>query len=284
MRLKIILFLPPVLLVACIVVVLVNTSGFKKKVGADVVALLANSRPADTSVVTEADLVKFPSPIQRYLKYSGVVGKPRVNSVRLRQKGFFRSKPDQSWMPFEAEQYYTVNPPGFVWFARMKAFPLVTIQVRDMYAGGKGNMLGQMMGTITVVEASDSKELNQGAMVRFLSEMIWFPTAWLSDYLSWEEIDSSSARVTMQYGGVSASAILHINEVGEYVNLEASRYMTSGDIRSFERWSTPTMGYGEFHGLRIPARGQAVWNLKSGDFPYIQVEVESVQYDRLLFY
>ena len=140
-------------------------------------------------------------------------------------------------------------------------------------------MLGQMMGTITVVEASDSKELNQGAMVRFLSEMIWFPTAWLSDYLSWEEIDSSSARVTMQYGGVSASAILHINEAGEYVNLEASRYMTSGDTMSLEQWSTPTMGCSEFNGLRIPTKGPAVWNLKSGDFPYIQVEIVSVEYD-----
>ena len=279
MRFKIILFLPILLLVVCIAVAIVGTLSFNEKVEAEVSALYGKGRSADTLAITERELTGLPSPIQRYLRHSGVVGKPRIQTVRLRQKGIFRSTPDQAWMPFEAEQYYTVNPPGFVWFAHVQMFPLVTIDVRDMYAGGKGNMIGKMMSTITVVEGGDSPELNQGAMLRYLGEIVWFPTAWLSDYLSWEPIDSYSAKVTMRDGGMSASGILHVNESGQYVNFEAERFMGTGGVYSLERWSAPMERYGEFNGIRIPTKGPAVWNLKSGDFPYIRVEIESVEYN-----
>ncbi|UCH09319.1 MAG: hypothetical protein JSU61_08750, partial [Fidelibacterota bacterium] len=41
-------------------------------------------------LVTEADLDGLPEPVQRYLRYTGVVGKERIRVVRLKQRGQMR--------------------------------------------------------------------------------------------------------------------------------------------------------------------------------------------------
>ena len=64
--------------------------------------------------VSEEMLADLPAPVQRYLDYTGVVGKPWVNTVTLKQTGRFRQGLDRPWMPMVAEQSYTTNPPGFV--------------------------------------------------------------------------------------------------------------------------------------------------------------------------
>ena len=45
------------------------------------------------------------------------------------------------------------------------------------------------------------KEIDQGALLRYLGEIVWVPSAALSDYITWEEMDSTTARATMSYEG-----------------------------------------------------------------------------------
>jgi hypothetical protein len=37
--------------------------------------------------------------------------------------------------------------------------------------------------------------------------------------------------------------------------------------------------YGEFAGLKLPVRGQAVWNLPSGDLTYAELEITQIEYN-----
>jgi hypothetical protein len=41
-------------------------------------------------LVTANVLADLPEPVQRYMTYTGVVGKPWIDTVRLRQRGKFR--------------------------------------------------------------------------------------------------------------------------------------------------------------------------------------------------
>ena len=52
-----------------------------------------------------------------------------------------------------------------------------------------------------------------------------------------------------------------------------------GKRYDLETWSTPFTGYGEFEGLRLPIRGQGVWNLKEGDLVYVELEITEMKYD-----
>jgi len=87
-----------------------------------------------------------------------------------------------------------------------------------MYYQGKGNMLIKIPPFVTIADAR-GKEIDQGTLVRYLNEVMWFPCAYLNDYVKWESIDSTSAKATIIYGGVTASAILYFDDEGSLSTL-----------------------------------------------------------------
>ena len=262
-------------MLAVIVMLTGTVSGqrFKREV-VDLFAMIEDTAP---EVVTEADLANLPSPVQRYLRYTGVVGMERIRAVRLRQQGFMRIKEGGPWLPLKAVQYYTTDPPAFLWRGSVKPMPLLWVTARDRYRGGRGNMVIRLLGLFKIADAR-APELDQGTLLRYLNEGMWFPTVYLEDYIRWEAIDSVSARATMSFGGVTASAVLHIDELGQLTNFVAERYMEEKGEYRLETWSTPIDEYAELNGIMIPISGRAVWHLESGDFPYIQVDITDIEY------
>ena len=231
-------------------------------------------------VVTPEMLEGLPAPVQRYLRYSGVVGKPMVTTVRLRQRGRIRQDEQSPWMPFEAEEYYTVSPPAFIWQAGARVAGLPLMRIRDSYVDGAGRMLITAGGLVTVGDMQGA-EMDQGSMMRYLNEMMWFPAAFLSDYITWEPIDEHSARVIMTDHGRRISAVMTFDEEGRMTNFTGERYRDRGDGTSEPvLWSTPVREYGTFAGVRVPVGGNGVWHLESGDLTYIQIEIVEVAYDR----
>ncbi len=85
---------------------------FRRMVDGEVAELFAASAIKDPVIVNEAMLAELPVPVQRYLRYSGVVGKSIPHTVRLQQQGRFRTDIDQPWMEIRADEYYTVDDPG----------------------------------------------------------------------------------------------------------------------------------------------------------------------------
>jgi len=259
--------------------IIIGSITFKRKVDGEVKKLLEQSKDLKPKVVTEEDIRGLPEPVQRYLRYTQAVGKEKTRTVRLKQKGTLRQREGQNWMPFEAEQYYTTEPPGFIWYATAKSGPL-WVKARDMFYEGKGSMSVKLLSLLKVVDAS-GPEMNQGALVRYLNEAMWFPTAYLSDYIRWEPLDFTSAKATVSVKGVTASATLYFNENGELTNFVAERYKEEGGKFSLRTWSTPIQGCREINGIRIPYRGYAAWNLSSGEFKYIELEITDIEYNNL---
>ena len=228
-------------------------------------------------LVTEADLVGLPEPVQRWLRWSNVVGTAYPVTVRLRQEGEFRMGQDRGWMPFTAQEYYTIDPPGYVWKVTFRLAPLVTVSGRDRCAGGQASILMRLLSLIAVAN-DHSPGLDQGAMLRFLNETMWFPAGVLSAYITWESRDAASAVATMRYGGVSASATFIFDEQGRLTNMTAERFDNAK--KAMLPWSTPISDYGEFAGIRVPVQGAGVWRYEQGEFPYIRLRVTDLEYNR----
>lgn len=257
----------------------VGKKTFTNKVHREVTEMFEQVSPVNPDIVTEAEVAGLPEPVQRWLRFSGVIGNERILSVRLRQQGEFRMSPDGRWMPFEAEQYYTTEVPAFIWYTTMKPVPFFSITGRDKYRQGWGNMLIKLLSIVPVVDAT-GEELDQGTLVRYLNEMMWFPSAALNEYIRWEAIDNTSARAVMEYKGVSGSAVFYVNRKGEITNMVADRYREVGGRFELTPWSTPIEGYREFNEIRMPYKGEGVWKLDSGDFAYIRLEVTNIEYNR----
>ena len=228
--------------------------------------------------VTAEHLNSLPEPIQRYMRFSNVLDKPWIHSVRLTQSGRFRTAVDRPWMSMHAVQTYTTQPPTFRWDARFKLFGLPLLRALDQYESGHGHMFGKLAGIFPLFDAR-GEELDQGAMLRYLSEMIWFPTAFLGENISWQAVDDQSVNVTFSDYGKSVTAQLFIDEVGRLTNITAMRYREAGGDFTLDPWSTPITRYGEMAGLNLPIGGQAVWNLPSGDLTYVDLEITDIIYD-----
>jgi hypothetical protein len=233
----------------------------------------------DAKTITEEDIRPLPEAMQRYLKYAQVIGKKEINCVRLKQKGYIRMNEKQKWMPFEAEQYFSADEPSFIWYAKVKMFPLISIKARDKYFSGHGNMFIKLLGIKTIADAK-GPEIDQSSLERYLNEMPWFPTAFLRDYVKYEEIDSNSVKITVEDSGLKVFGIFYIDDIGRITHAVVDgRYMTVGDEYIKEKWTTPYTEYREMSGFRIPTKGEATWNLKTGDFTYVKLELTDVEYD-----
>lgn len=229
---------------------------------------------ATSSLVAASDLEGLPASVQKWLQRANIVGKPRISTVYLKQKGVIRTREDQPWMPFEAVQYYVIDEPAYIWSARVKAASLIWLVGRDRYLDGKGNMLIKLLGLKTVADGK-GKEIDQGTLLRFLSEIMWFPSAALSEYIRWEPVDGSSARAIMSYKGTTASGIFFFDKEGDVTRFTAQRYQANDDGYSLQNWSGSVLDadYRECSGLRIPAKAEGTWHLETGDFSYFRGEI-----------
>lgn len=245
----------------------------------DVAELFRLQNPdARSDVVQESDLDRLPEPVRKYLLFTQIVGKPRVQTVRLKQNGRFRMNEKQGWMNLQAEEYFTIDPPGFVWYGRLNPFPLIKFEGLDRFYSGEGHFLIKLMNWITVVD-SRGPELNASELLRYLSEIIWFPTAFLCDYITWEPLTDKSARATIQVGDTATSADLYFDDQDRLVNLQADRHRAVDNGYELARWSTPIETYGEMNGIFIPIQAQAVWNLDWGDLDYFDGGITEIEYD-----
>jgi hypothetical protein len=186
-----------------------------------------------------------------------------------------RTDSSGNWVPFDAEQYFTIDPPGFVWNAHIHTRKFIDIVGRDKYENGKGNMLIKAASLITIANSS-GKEIDQGTLIRYMAEMMWFPHAAVRDYLDWKEIDSTHARATMSYGGITASGVYTFNEEGFPIGFEAQRYRDLNGKYTKETWSVAITDYTYFNGVAIGNKSEVTWKLKEGDFTWLKLEVTDI--------
>jgi len=228
-------------------------------------------------IVTPEMLAGLPAPAQRYMSFSGVVGRPLVKRVMVKQTGRIRLGPEKRWMQFRATESYSVDPPSFIWDARVGYGRLPLLAVRDSYVDGKGAVCVRLANLFQLLKAA-GPQMDHSSAVRFLSEVVWFPSALLGKNFTWTAIDNTSAEVCFTAYGRSVSGRLHFAADGRPTNFVSSRYKDVHDAEPL-LWSTPSTAFGSFCGLTLPSRGQAIWHLNSGDFTYIDVQVQEIRYD-----
>ena len=262
-----------ILNIAMLIVVIVSAAAmqFGRKVAeeADSIKAFAGT---DEIIITEETASQLPVNVERWMRRSNVIGRKTPNVIRVIQHGSMRTKAGGKWMPFEAVQYFSIDPPAFIWSAKIRAARLFTIAGRDKFQDGKGNMLIKPLYMFTAAD-SRGEEINQGTLLRYMAEMAWFPQAAGSKYLRWEFIDDHHARVIMSYGGTTASGVYRFNDDGTFAGFEALRYGDFEGTYRMEKWSVATTGYRSFNGILIGNKNEVSWKLKEGDFTWLKLEI-----------
>ncbi|NMC42135.1 MAG: hypothetical protein GYA43_13355 [Bacteroidales bacterium] len=237
------------------------------------------SRISEGKIITESDISRLPEPVRRWLNNSGVTGKPFISVAKSIQKAEMKMKPGQKeWMQASAVQYSFVDVPSFIWIADVRMNSLLRFSGRDRFADGKGEMLIKLNSLITVVHEQGEK-LNEGALQRYLGEMIWFPSLALSEYITWQQVDDRTASATMSYKGTTGSGTFIFDDNGDFVKFSALRYMgNKPDSKRYE-WVIMVEGYKTFEGIKVPSKMTATWKLEEGDWTWLKLEIADIRYN-----
>jgi len=259
--------------------ILVGRLRFRSRVTVEIRTLFSKASASVGPVQLKARWDALPEPVRRYLRCAIIKDAPAIRTARMKHGGWFRTKPDQRWLPIEGEQYFTAAKPGFVWNASVRPAPLVWIEARDHLLSGHGNMLVKLLSLSRIADAS-GPEIDQGASLRWLAECAWFPYAFVGDQILWEEIDAHSARATLLHEGLPVSAVFEIDDDGKLIFMHANRYREVGRGRSIlNQWTGRCSDYREFNGFRVPTSVEVAWELESGRFTYARFQVNVLEYN-----
>ncbi|MCF8304297.1 MAG: hypothetical protein K9I94_13555 [Bacteroidales bacterium] len=270
----------PNALILLLAIIAFSDWNFNRQVSREVRAMFAKAKQDKDRRITKEMIAGLPAPVQRWLEQSGIIGKQAIHTVRLKQHAWMKMKPGQEkWSEAKAAQYFTVQPPAFLWAVRMQMMPGLHIAGRDKFEQGKGAMLIKLLALFPVVNACNNQKIDTGTLQRFLGEIVWFPSAALSPYISWEQKDDRSAVATMTYEGTTGEGTFYFDENGLLDRFEALRYRGGEETAELKPWIIKVHRHDTFHGITIPVEMEAIWRLEE-DWTWLRLRITGIEYNK----
>jgi hypothetical protein len=247
------------------------------------VNLTNGQREIQPKVYDPKEIVGLPEPVQRYFKAVLQDGQAIITKVELSQEGqFHMNETEDKWHKFTATQLVTTQRLGFDWDAKIEMVPFVNVFVHDTYLLGEGNLQASILGLFTVAKMHNTPELNQGELLRFFAEAVWYPTSLLpSQGVVWEVIDQHSSRATLTDGETTASVVFQFDAEGLITSMraEARCYRVVGDKSMFMPWVGNFREYSVRNGMQIPLEGEVGWEHPEGLRLYFKGEITKISYE-----
>ena len=230
----------------------------------------------DACVVSESDLTPLPESVRRYLRFMGVVGRPRDVSLRAHFRGRFRLKPGP-FMNCEAWQFSARGDVARIFFLRMRYAGVLPLLARDTYRDGHGRMLGKIADLFTIVDGTGA-ELDTGELVTYLNDAILMaPSLVLGPETTWSAAGDDRFDVAFTDQGRTVRARVTIGADGAPKDFSTTDRYYQADFKSpmqQTRWSTPIDAMQIVQGRSVVQKASAVWHLESGPFSYAELELD----------
>jgi len=239
---------------------------------------------ADTKkkLVELEKLKDLPEPV---LKYFNLVLKNKcdvINTAYISQEGKFKmDENSDKFFNTEAQQFFSNKPRAFTWHAKIYIDPGIYINVFDSYVDSRAALKAKFLSLYTLVDEKDKKELNEGALQRYLAEALWYPTALLPcESLKWSAIDSNTALATISDADTNTSLEFRFNDKGEITSIYTpKRYREKDGTYIATPWLCEVSNYIDKDGYLIPEKGKVSWILDKNKFTYYELKIKDVKYN-----
>lgn len=230
--------------------------------------------------LTEKDIAHLPDPVQKYLRYSGALGKPQVQNFHAVISGKFKLQENSRRLNIHAEQYNFYDQPSRFFYISSRLFG-IPIAGLHMYSGSAATFQIKLASLIPVVNAY-GEIMTKGETVTLFNDMCALaPATLIAKSIQWETIDPLTVRATFTNQGYTISALLYFNQAGELMNFVSDdRYQqVKGNTFANFRWSTPMRDYQEFNGHKLFSNGEVIWHMPDHEFVYAQFHLSSLAYN-----
>lgn len=253
---------------------------FKGNFRSDYKSLINESAATSNEILSEEDMTHLPDAVKKYLRYTGSVGKPKVENFKVCFKGKIRKNNETGWMPLVSEQYNFMETPTRLFFmdAVMKQLPVAGYHC---YKNGDAFMDIRLLSMIKVQYQTGS-EMSIAETVTFFNDMCCMAPATLIDKrIKWITTEGNAIQAEFTTNNITISATLYFNDKGELINfISNDRYAQQDDGGMKQlRWSTPLKNYKEINGYKLAGSAETVYNYPEGDLVYGIFNLTEVEYN-----
>jgi hypothetical protein len=229
-------------------------------------------------VYSEKDFEKLPLQLHLFFKNAGFIGKPKGSNLQIiYDKAHIKIDAKSKWTKINCDHLLFSNPHVRIVYLKGHLLGFIPFEGRDKYKAGRGNMLGKVAKLIKIFDVLD-KEMNQSALVTFLSEILFIPSACLSDNITWQPIDNNSVKATLLDSGLTGTGIFHFNDAGQF-NKFTTDDRFEGKIS--RPWILKFEDYKNFNGYYLPTKGIATWKYPDFEFDYFIAQLKDYKYNIL---
>ena len=126
------------LIIVLILIAYWGNQSFESKFIRDVKKNLEANSTLNQDLLTENDILQLPPTVQKYLRYYGVINKPKPENVHIDFEGEKREK-GENWFPFKSIQHNFTREPSRLFFMKARMFGL-TVPGYHNYEKGKAGI------------------------------------------------------------------------------------------------------------------------------------------------
>lgn len=245
----------------------------------------ARDRLSQLATPPQADaarLARLPPMVRRYLQLALPYPMPPLRLAHVEMSGSLRSRSGASWHKFTAQQVWSLSPPGFVWTAQVRPFPLVRLEVRDMLRNRRGSLIAMLYGWVPLAQADGPPELGLGDLQRWLAEAVIFPSALLpGPHLKWEAAGDNSAWALLTGPGLELGGVFVFGRDGLPQRFETPgrpRQMPDGSFEPYP-WLVRYSDWRRARGFLVPHQAEVAWVLEGEEFVCLRLEWSKVRYE-----
>lgn len=221
----------------------------------------------------------LPEPVQRYFRFTFPESPRMFTWVEIHQEGQFRRPQRDDFHPTTAEQTIALGTPALVFSATTPIGYGTWARAYDFFSDGHMEMKAKILSAMTVMEASQTPELDKISLRRWLLESPLYPMALLpGGPVRWEAIDERRARAIVSAFGIQASLVATFRPDGSLEDFTAEE---SGDL------TTPYHGSGEYamrsdyrliEGMMLPMRFSIARMSEGKKLPFWEGTISKIRF------
>ncbi len=265
------------LIITIVAIISFANYSFQQMAEKEATLLLTKAVKADSADKAPKGLNELPPLVMAWLKKSGALDHETITSIRLRQKGEMRLKPGGKWISFQSTQYVNTIEPAFVWNARVNLWPMIYLNGRDKLEDGQGSMLIKALSLFKVVHEGPGPQMNQGTLLRYLSEIVWYPLTALNKDIHWRQINDKSVEATLESHGLIVSGTFTFDEQSLPVSFTCRRYYGGGKDSKLQDWTIQAHNFRDLSGILVPTDCSVTWGLPTGNFEWLRLSIITME-------
>ncbi len=265
-----------------IIIPAIGAWSFESRFKKDVAQLLTANTKVNTpdSILTEVDIHSLPEPVQKYIRLTGSIGKPKVKNFHVQFSGQIRKNEQSQWMPFASSQYNFLEHPTRLFFmkATMKHLPVAGYHA---YKNSDAFMDIRLL-SLFQVQYQSGKEMGIAETVTFFNDMVCMAPATLIDKrISWDSVGTNKVHALFTTNQITVGAWLFFNDKGELINFISEDRFAVQDDGTMKRlsWSTPIRSYKKINGYYLGTSADAIYAYPQGELCYGKFSLTKIEYN-----